>query len=319
PVQVLGSREDDFRHDMFTPAQLNHLEAGLDASGRFAAWRHRVADFHLSMFGAYDPEYDPPAGGDPWGGFDTPYEVPDLEVELALLESPVKTGAWRSVTYPAAVLARESFLDEIARETGRDPLALRLELIPSPGLVRRGETEIPNGDRLRRVLELVAQRGDWGGPLPDFGPGRRVGRGLACNPYRRGTMVAQVAEVSVGAEGDIRVHRIVSAVDCGQPINRLGIAQQFEGGVAWALSALFGPGVRFERGRAQGGSFSEYPVLRIDQMPAVETHVVESTLRPFGMGEPPVPAVAPAVLNAVHQATGVRIRNLPVDRAPLRG
>jgi len=312
PVQVFWTREDDFRHDMYNPAQVNQLAAGLDAQGRLVAWRHRVGDFHLSMFGAFNAAYDPPADGDPWGGFDSPYDIADLSVELALAESPIPSGAWRSVTYPAAVLARECFIDEIAGATGVDPLALRLALIPTPGTVMRNGVAFENGDRLRHVLQLAARRGGWGEPVPQAGGGRRVGRGIACNPYHRGTMVAQVAEVSVGSMGDIRVHRLVSAVDGGRIINRAGIEKQFEGGVGWALSALFGPGVRFENGRTTTGSFAEYPILRMDAMPALETHIVESTLPPFGMGEPPVPAVGPAVLNAVFAATGVRLRTLPI-------
>jgi isoquinoline 1-oxidoreductase beta subunit len=312
PVQVVWSREDDFRHDMYNPAQLNRLSAALGADGQIEAWWHRVGDFHLSMFGAFDASADPAASGDPWGGIDSPYDVDDLRVELAVVESPIPTGAWRAVTYPAAVMARECFLDEIAHATRQDPLALRLSLIPSPGTVQRGSISLPNGDRLRNVLRLAADRAGWGAALASPDPARRVGRGIACNQYHRGTMVAQVAEVSVGAAGDIRVHRLVSAVDGGQIVNRAGVEKQFEGGVGWALSALFGPGVRFERGRTVGRGFGEFPVLRTAQMPRLETHIVDSSIRPFGMGEPPVPAVIPAVLNAVFAATGNRIRRLPL-------
>jgi isoquinoline 1-oxidoreductase beta subunit len=122
-------------------------------------------------------------------------------------------------------------------------------------------------------------------------------------------MVAQVAEVSVGEGGDITVERIVSAVDCGRVVNRAGVEKQFEGGIAWALSALFGPGVTFQGGRTMTSTFDDYPVLRMDGMPATETHIVDSAVRPFGVGEQPVPAVAPAVLNAVFAATGVRMRS----------
>ncbi len=318
PVQVVWTREDDLQHDMYNPAQINRLAAGLDRTGRPIAWLHRVADFHLSMFGAFNPANDPAADGDPWGGFDSPYAIPDLRVELALVESPVPTGAWRAVTYPAAVLARECFIDEIAHATGADPLALRLSLIPSPGMVTRRTGTFANGDRLRAVLRLAAERAGWGGPLPVVEAGRRVGRGIACNQYHQGTMVAQVAEVSVGPAGDIKVLRVVCAVDCGQVVNRAGVEKQFEGGVAWALSALLGPGVRFERGRTVTSGFADYPILRIDQMPAIETHIVEHPIRPFGMGEPPVPAVAPAVLNAVFAATGVRVRALPIPPGALK-
>ena len=318
PVQVVWTRADDFQHDMYGAAQINRLSAGINTTGRITAWEHRVGDFHLSMFGAFNAGYDPAADGDPWGGFDSPYVVPDLRVDLALVESPVPSGAWRAVTYPAAVMARESFIDEIAHSTGADPLALRMALIPSPGTITRGGLAINNGDRLRHCLELAAERGNWGRPLPASEPGRRVGRGIACNSYHRGTMVAQVAEVSVGDGGDIRVHRIVSAVDGGQVINRAGVEKQFEGGIGWALSALFGPGIHFEGGRTVAASFADYPVLRMDQMPVVETHIVESAIRPFGMGEPPVPAVAPAVLNAVFAATGVRIRTLPIQPKSLQ-
>ncbi len=313
PVQVVWTREDDLQHDMYNPAQINRLAAGLDAKGRLIAWLHRVGDFHLSMFGPFNPAADPAADGDPWGGFDSPYLIPDLRVELALAESPVPTGAWRAVTYPASVLACECFIDEIAHATGVDPVALRLSLIPSPGAVVRGAVTLNNGDRLRAVLTLAAERANWGTPPPAGEGGRRFGRGIACNPYHRGTMVAQVAEVSVGAAGDIRVHRLVNAVDCGQVIHREGVEKQFEGGVAWALSALFGPGVRFDAGRTVSSGFGDYPILRIDQMPVIETHIVDAPIRPFGLGEPPVPAVAPAVLNAVFAATGVRVRALPVS------
>jgi isoquinoline 1-oxidoreductase beta subunit len=311
PVQVVWSREDDLRHDMYQPAQVNRLTATLDARGTPAAWRHEVADVNLTMFGDFNPNFDPAADGDPWGGYDTPYAFPSLDVSLALSPSPVPTGAWRSVTYPAAVFARESFLDEIAAQTKRDPVELRLALLPSPGAVKLGSVTVNNGDRLRTVLRLAAEKAAWGTPLPRPNDGRRWGRGIAINGYHRRTMVAQVAEVSVGAEGDVRVHRVVCAVDCGQVINRSGLEAQFEGGVMWALSALKGE-VTFAKGATVQGNYNDFPVVRMREAPRVEVHVVPGTLGPFGVGEQPVPAVGPAVANAIFAATGRRVRRTPI-------
>ena len=311
PVQVVWSREDDIRHDMYQPAQVNRLTAALDEGGMPVAWRHEVADFNLTMFGDYDPRFDPAADGDPWGGYDTPYAFSSLDVTLALAPTPVPTGAWRSVSYPAAVFARESFLDEIAAQTKRDPVALRLALLPSPGMVNLGSLTVNNGDRLRAVLRLAADKAAWGTPLGPPNDGRRWGRGIAINGYHRQTMVAQVAEVSVGAQGDVRVHRVVCAVDCGQVIDRSGLEAQFEGGVMWALSALKGE-VMFANAATVQSNYHDFPIVRMREAPLVEVHVVPSTLRPFGIGEQPVPAVGPAVANAIFAATGRRIRRTPL-------
>jgi isoquinoline 1-oxidoreductase beta subunit len=317
PVQLLWTREDDVRHDMFQPCALHQLEGALDAAGRPALWIHRAAEFHLSMFGPFRPD-DPESWEDaPWGGFDNPYRFPFLEVKYALAESPVATGAWRSVGYPSSVFARECFLDELAHAAGKDPLALRLELLPSPGRQQVGSRAIDNGDRLRRVLAAAAERSGWGRPLPAPGDGRRRGRGIACNAYHRQTMAAQVAEVSVGPEGDLQVHRIVCAVDCGQVVNRLGLEAQVEGGIAWGLSALRTE-VRFRGGTAEQDGIEGFPLLRIDSAPAIEVVVVPSDLPPLGLGEQPVPPAIPAVLNAVFAATGKRIRSLPLGERDAR-
>jgi isoquinoline 1-oxidoreductase beta subunit len=312
PVQVVWTREDDFAHDMYQAAQVNRLTAALDASGNIIGWRHHVADYHLSMFGQFNPDFDPAKDGDPWGGYDTPYAFPALDVRLSVLEAPVPTGAWRSVTYPAAVFARECFLDEVAHATRRDPLELRLSLIPSPGIQGTGNRARPNGDRLRNVLQLAAHRAEWGKPFPTTNDARRWGRGIACNPYDRGAMVAQVADVSVGADNDIRVHRVVTAIDVGRVIDRSGLEAQVEGGVAWALSAALKTEITFANGQAQQTNFNDFPVLRMREMPAQDIIVVESRLGPFGAGEPPVPAVYAAVGNAVFAATGQRLRRTPL-------
>ena len=310
PVQVVWSREDDIRHDMYQAAQVNRLTAALDARGMPVAWRHEVADYHLTMFGDFNPNYDPAADGDPWGAFDTPYPFANLDVTLALSRSPVPTGAWRAVTYPAAVFARECFLDEIAVATRRDPVELRLALLASPSAPGQSPPGLDNTARLRNVVRLAAERAGWGRPLPTTSDGRRWGRGIACNAYHNQTMVAQVAEVSVGNSGDVRVHRVVCAVDCGQVINRSGLEAQFEGGVMWALSAALKGEVTFANGATVQSNFNDFPVMRMREAPRVEVHVAPSTIRPLGVGEQPVPAVAPAVFNAVYAATGRRVRQV---------
>ena len=318
PVQVVWTREDDLRHDMYEPAQTHRVQVGLDAEGRPTVWRHRAVDYALTMYGSLDPGYDPAADGEPWGLYDFPYHLPALDVTLALLREPMPTGAWRSVSYPASVFARETMLDEVAHATGRDPLALRRELIPSPGMVRAGSASLPNGDRLRRVLTIATDRAGWGRPMAARDAGRRRGRGLACNSYHDGTMVAQVAEVSVGASGDVRVHRVVCAIDAGRVINRSGLEAQVEGGIIWGLGTVHSE-VTFRDGACEQSNFTNFPVIRMDAAPAIEVLVVDSDLRPFGAGECAVPPVVPAVLNAVFAATGQRVRHFPLNPADLAG
>jgi len=314
PVQLLWTREDDFAHDMFQPAQVNHLKAALAADGTLLGWRERVAGYHLSMFGPRDPNADPAADEDPWGGFDSPYVFPAMDLTLATLDAPVPTGAWRSVDYPAGVFARESFIDEIAHATHEDPLTLRLELLARKPNEPAHRNAARTGARLSQVLKRAAERAGWSDRRAWASDGRRWGRGLACNPYHMdGAMVAQVADVSVGASGDIRVHRVVTAIDVGRVIDRSGLEAQVEGGVAWALSALLYTRVTFVDGRAEQTNYNQFPVIRMKDMPAQDIIVVPNDdMRPFGAGEPPVPAVYPAVANAVFAATERRIRDVPL-------
>jgi isoquinoline 1-oxidoreductase beta subunit len=321
PVQVVWTRPDDMQHDFFQPAALHEISAGLDAAGKPVAWVHRAATFHLSMFGPYkagDPDlYD----GSPWGGYDTPYAFPALRIDYAPLEAPVPTGAWRSVEYPSTVFARESFVDEVAHAAGRDPVALRLELIPSPGTVKLRTLTLDNGERLRRVVRLAAEKAGWDRPLARRRDGRRWGRGIACNAYHQHTMVAQVAEVSVGAQGDVRVHRVVCAIDCGQVVNLSGLEGQVESGVLWGLSATLLGQITFAGGRVEQHTYTDFPVMRMRDAPRIETHVAPagpSPIPPTGAGEQPVPPIYAAVANAIFAATGTRIRELPIRPAALR-
>ena len=313
PVQLVWSRADDFLQDRVHPAARVDLAAGLDASGRLAAWTHTATTFHLSMFGAFDPNEDP--DGNPWGGYDNPYDIPNLQVGWNEIESPIHTGAWRAVYYPANVFARECFLDEIAGKAGKDPLAVRLALLSGPSPFTYGKRKVDRAG-LARVLKVAAEKSGWGS-APARREGRRVGRGLACNIYDGSTLIAQVADVSVGAKGDVQVHRVVTAVDCGQVVNLAGVEGQVESGVIWGLSYALKGELTIERGRIAQTSFADYPVLRLDEMPKLETYTVPGNPVPYGMGEMPVPCVAPAVANAIAAATGKRVRKLPIRAADL--
>ena len=308
PVQLVWSRRDDFLHDRLHPAGRADVEAGLDSSGRIVAWKHRFTTFHLSMFGPFDPKaVDEPDVG-PWGGYDNPYAVPNLTAEWIAVESPIHTGAWRSVEYPVNVFGRECLLDEIAHRISRDPVDLRRQLLT--GEFPFASRKVDRG-KLRAVVDLAAAKAGWGSPLPAQ-PGRRVGRGIACNVYHGRTALAHVAEVSVGEKGDVRVHRIVTAADCGQVVNPLGLEGQVESGVAWGLSYALKGEITIERGRVVQANYRDFPVLGISEMPRVEVHTIASSGRPTGFGEQPVPPVAPAVANAIFAATGRRVYRLPI-------
>ena len=213
---------------------------------------------------------------------------------------------------PPSTFARESFVDELAHAAKADPLEFRLSLLRGVDeTVKAGGLTIDKR-RLRQVLEVVRERSGWGTPLP---AGR--GRGLACNVYDGETHIAYVAEVSLPNERregylPFVVHRVTCAVDCGVVINPLGVEQQIESGVIWALSNMKGE-ITFKDGRVEQGTYRDFPVVRMSETPVIETYIVPSHgEQPFGMGEPPVPPLIPAVLNALFATTGRRIRKLPV-------
>jgi isoquinoline 1-oxidoreductase subunit beta len=293
PVKVVWSREDDTKHGFYRPATYNTLSAGLDAQNRPVAWTHHiVAPPILTKFGPLQDGIDRTLID---GATDIPYAFPNLFVDQLAVDLPIPLGFWRSVGASQNAFVVECFFDEVAAAAGRDPYELRRELLQAK-------------PRHLRVLELAATKAGWGSPLP---PGR--GRGIAIAEWEP-TTCAEVAEVSVAADGTVRVHRVVCAVDCGPVVNPDTIEAQMQGGVVFGLSAALYGEITIDKGRVQQGNFNDYPVLRMPEMPVVEVHIVSSTDAQGGIGEPSVPPTAPAVCNAIFAATGKRIRSLPIGK-----
>jgi isoquinoline 1-oxidoreductase subunit beta len=288
PVQVTWTREDDTQQDAYRPASYTRFSAGLDANGSPVAFHSRVVC--------------PPFGGVRNGiastaieGIrDTPYEIPNVLVDYHAADPGIPVSYWRSVGYSQNTFFAESFIDELAAAAGKDPFEFR-----------RGLLAKPESARPLAVLELVAEKAGWGKPLPK---GR--GRGIAL-VNNIGSFTAEVAEVSVDS-GKLRVHRVVCAVDCGQVVNPAGVEQQIQSGIVYGLSAALKGAITIDRGRVQQTNFHQYDVLRIDEMPVVEVHLIASHAAPGGMGEASVPPIAAAVGNAVFAAIGKRLRRLPM-------
>jgi isoquinoline 1-oxidoreductase beta subunit len=320
PVKVVWTREDDMRQDYYRTPSWHALSATLSSKGLPTAWRHHVISTSLARHSELPrSDREPPHPGiyDVQGAADLPYAIERVTVEYSPVDVGLQMGSWRSVAHSFNVFAVESFLDEIAVRGGRDPLELRLDLLPGGEVIitlplpgRRGR---PRPDRalLRRVLRAAAERADWGSPLP---PGR--GRGIACCYYKQ-TYAAHVADVTVEAGGSVRVDRVVTALDCGLVVNPSGAEAQAEGAVMDAVATVLRWGLTVRDGRVQQGNFDNYPLLRIDEAPVVETILLPSDRPPSGMGEPPYPAAPPAIANALFAAAGRRIRRLPLDWAGL--
>ena len=293
PIKLLWSREDDMRAGRYRPMSYHVLEGALDASGNIQAWRHRVAiqSFMRGTFfeGMIEDGVD---GSAVEGARGLPYAIPNVRVDWHEVENGVPTLWWRSVGHTQNGYATEVFLDELAHAAGRDPLEIRRELLK----------EHP---RHLAVLELAADKAGWGESL---GPGR--GRGIAVHESFS-SFVAEVVEVSV-ADGSFTVDKVVCAVDCGIAVNPDVVKAQMEGGIAYALSAALREEVTLTEGEVQQGNFDRYRILRIDEMPVVEVHIVSSAEAPTGVGEPGVPPLAPALANALFAATGQRINRLPI-------
>jgi isoquinoline 1-oxidoreductase beta subunit len=299
PVKVVWTREDDMRGGYYRPQFLHRVRVGLDPEGRPSVWHQTIVGQSLLANTMFENAMvkDGIDATSVEGVVDSPYVtgVPDRRVELHSPRNPVPVLWWRSVGHSHSAFAVESAVDELAALAGVEPLAYRRRLLAKH-------------PRPLAALDLAAAKAGWGAPLPK---GR--GRGLAVHESF-GSIVAVVAEVTV-EDGQVRVHRATSAIDCGTCVNPAGVRAQLEGAVAFGLSAALYGEITLKEGRVQQGNFNDYALLRIADMPRVDAHVVESTEKPGGVGEPGVPPVAPAVANAVFAATGKRLRRLPLRLA----
>jgi isoquinoline 1-oxidoreductase subunit beta len=300
PVKVVWTREEDIQHGMYRPYWFDRLSAGLDKDGRPVAWKNRYAGSSVIA------RWLPPGfkdGLDPdstEGAIDLVYALPNLHVEFVRVEPPgIPTAFWRSVGPSHNVFVTESFIDELAAAAKQDAVAYRRALLD-------------HNPRAKAVLELAADKAGWGEKLPE---GR--GRGVSLQ-FVFGSYEAHVAEVEVSKEGEVRLRRVVCAVDCGTVVNPDTVQAQLQSGIIFgATAALYGL-ITLKNGRVEQSNFDTYQMLRINEAPAIEVHIVKSSEPPGGMGETGTSAIVPAIANAVFAATGKRLRKMPIDSAALK-
>lgn len=297
PVKVVWTREDDMRGGYYRPMWYDRMVAGVDAAGNPVAWTHTIVGQSIMQGTAFEAFgiKDGIDAASVEGAADLLYGIPNLQVDLHTPKIGVPVLWWRSVGHSHNGFAVEAFFDEVARAGGKDPVELRRALLA-------------NQPRMKAVLNLVAEKADWGKPLP---AGR--GRGIATH-FSFDSYVAQVVEVSISDTGVPRVHRVVCAVDCGRVVNPDSVRAQMEGGIIFGLTAALKDAITLESGRVQQKNFVDYQMVRMNESPVIEVHIVPSNEAPTGVGEPGVPPVAPALANAIFAVTGKRIRRLPIGK-----
>lgn len=294
PLKVIWTREEDTQHDMYRPMWVDRLSAALDEQGRPVAWTHRFAGSSVLA------RWLPPAfsnGLDPdsiEGAAHTPYALPNHHVEYVRTESAVPTAFWRSVGPSHNVFVVESFMDELAAAAKQDPVAYRLALLDK-------------STRAKAVLSLAAKNAGWGQVLP-----KGAGRGVSVQSVF-GSHLAMVAEVEVGKDNAVRVRKITAAIDCGIVVNPDTVRAQIESAAIFGISAALYGEITVRNGRVEQGNFDSYQVVRLNEAPTIDVHIVKSIESPGGLGEPGTSAVMPAVANAVFAATGKRLRRMPID------
>ena len=293
PVKTVWTREDDIKGGYYRPMYVHRVNAGVDAAGKIIGWDHTIVGQSIIEGTAFEPMMV--KGGidatSVEGVADTPYDIPNMQVSLHTTRTGVPGLWWRSVGHTHTAFVMETMMDDLAKAAGKDPVAFRRDhLVKHP--------------RIATVLALVAEKAGWGSPLPNG-----VARGIAVHESF-GTVCAEVAEVSVD-KGQIKVRRVVAAIDCGLAVNPLTISAQVESAIAFGLSAALYGQLTLKDGVVEQSNFHDYPVLRIADMPKIEVHIVQGGTVPTGVGEPGTPPIAPAVSNAVFALTGKRLREMP--------
>jgi isoquinoline 1-oxidoreductase subunit beta len=298
PLKVVWTREEDIRHDIYRPVYRDVISATL-SDGKIAAWKYRISG--SSIMARWAPSIflngiDIDAVD---SAVDMPYDIPNKHVEYVRAEPPaVPTGFWRGVGPNNNVFATECFMDELARKAGKDPVEFRRSMLDG-------------NPRLKAALDLAAEKSGWGQALP-----ARVGRGVCAQPSF-GSFIATVVEAEVDEHGEVHLRRVTSAVDTGIAINPDTIVAQLQGGLIFGLTAALYGEITIANGRVQQSNFNDYRMLRIDEAPKIEVHVIKSLEDPGGIGETGATAGPPALRNAIYAATGIALRRLPIDRKAL--
>src|SRR6266446_2557145 len=298
PVKVVWTREEDVQHDIYRPVYRDTIAATL-SGGKIVGWKYRVSGSAIIarwLPPAFEKGIDIDAVD---SAVDMPYDIPNFHVEYVRVEPPaVPTGFWRGVGANNNVFAIECFMDELARQAGKDPIGFRRGMLGK-------------NPRLLAALNLAAEKSNWGQPLP-----ARVGRGVCAQPSF-GSFIATVVEAEIDEQGEVHLRRVTSAVDTGIAVNPDTIVAQLEGGLIFGLTAALYGEITIDKGRVQQSNFNDYRMLRIDQAPKIEVHIIESGEDPGGIGETGATSGPPALRNAIYAATGVALRRLPIDRAAL--
>lgn len=305
PIKMVWTREDDMRAGYYRPMFVHKLKAALDQQGKLLAWCHRLVGQSTSvsifqhshmMTSFLERGFNPDLDIDVLvGAVDLPYQIPHLAVELHTVQLPVPVSYWRSIGHTHNAFSTETFIDRLAAKAKVDPVAYRMQLLGT------------DKDKHKHVLQLAADKSDWGKPLP-----KGSARGVALHQVFT-TVVAQVAEVSVTANGKYCVEKVTCVIDCGIAVNPDVITAQVEGSIGFGLSMVYDSEITFQDGRVKQSNFHDYQVVRINKMPTISVHIVASKEAPSGVGEPATPVIAPAVANALFAATGEPVNQLPIS------